>query len=244
MNGDITSHNDGDIGKLIQSTKLTTQPPASMTEADTLIRWMQNLFASEEHLDCTVTCGDMTWKLSKIILTQNPFFAAAFRKTSNFVESQTSTVTLDEEDDPIAVEVLLKHIYAWRYPYDIEKGKLTHGDLTAQDCIRIYAIGEKYQAPTLKAKMIDRFQARMSKDIWIAHIRGSFVIDVKLVYSTTVDTDRGLRAVFAAYGAKHQTELLANDFKQSLLTLYAECPEFGYDMAKACLSNRSSALTA
>jgi len=69
-----------------------------------------SLFDSGLFADCTVRCGDRTWKLHKHVLCKHStFYNGAF--TGDFDEAKTGVLTLSE-DDPEVVDLALRFTYS------------------------------------------------------------------------------------------------------------------------------------
>ncbi|KAK7515416.1 hypothetical protein IWZ03DRAFT_415446 [Phyllosticta citriasiana] len=106
-----------------------------------------NLLESGLFSDFRIRCHDGTvYNVHKNILcTQSQFFKNALNPTSNFLEAQSNTVKL-ENDDPGTVKALIEYFYCSTYMEAIEglpsELLLFHN--------QVYAIGNKYRVQGLK----------------------------------------------------------------------------------------------
>ncbi|MCJ1450659.1 hypothetical protein MMC28_000992 [Mycoblastus sanguinarius] len=91
-----------------------------------------------------------------------------------------------KEDDPQHAEWMLRFLYAHDYYVDYCDGKppiVAHA--------RMYAIADKYDIPILKDLAIAKFAPSL-KDTQAVDIP-SFTAAIEVIYTSTLDTDRGLR---------------------------------------------------
>lgn len=89
----------------------------------------------------------------------------------------------------------------------------TDYDTTAPvlDSAKMYAMGDKYDMQGLKLK---------AKENFVAHLpvsAGDFIAAIPVIYTSTPDTDRGLRDNAAAFAVYHWKTLFAMpDFKKAI----------------------------
>lgn len=124
-------------------------------------------------------------------------------------ESITGTVDL-AEDDPIAVEVLLKHVYGFEYkaPEQGEEVDERHQAHSAMEFhVKAYAIGEKYEAPALKKFALSEFDKLVMKN----SADRSFLKVVAAIYHSSPAEDRGLRDLAVDAVVAHQEALLSDE---------------------------------
>lgn len=75
----------------------------------------------------------------------------------------------------------------------------------------MYAMGDKYDMQGLKLKAKENFVESLPS------CAGDFTAAIPVVYTSTPDTDRGLRDYVAAFAAIHWKPLLAmSDFKRAI----------------------------
>jgi hypothetical protein len=97
----------------------------------------------------------------------------------------------DEEDlsrdDPEIVQLMFDFLYLQSYDHRPSAGNQSCCNLVSH--VRLYAIGEKYGIPHLKEAARKRFDDDVEKEI----ASEIFVEAAKLGFTTTPDSDRGLR---------------------------------------------------
>lgn len=82
---------------------------------------------------------------------------------------------------------------------------------TCVDHANMYAMGDKYDMQGLKLKAKENFAACLTVSI------GDFITAIPVIYSSTPETDRGLRSEAAAYAADHWKALFEMpDFKKAI----------------------------
>ncbi|KAM6506760.1 hypothetical protein FALCPG4_018589 [Fusarium falciforme] len=161
--------------------------------------------------DLNITCGDKQYPVHKaIICPRSSFFRSACE--NHFRESQSNIINLPE-DDPEAVDSMIHYIYNGYYPridpgtQGIPKDRLTlagwnletFGEFTGGLQVKflvlhakVYALAEKYEVSGLKEMAQRCFQI-------VSNCGGccseEFAQACEFVYTTTIDSDRGLRDV-------------------------------------------------
>ncbi|KAG9850659.1 hypothetical protein KCU98_g4235, partial [Aureobasidium melanogenum] len=190
--------------------------PSDESSKGLLLSTIANLHESGAYSDLRIVCGSDTYKVYKnIICPQSSFFHAACRPDT-FMEGQTGTITLpsnpgriinaqsslitpDEFDwdldveDTKSVRAMIHYFYHHDYPTepgsDPESVRLAEhlskGPLVQH--ARMYAMGEKYGVPGLKALALRKFTP--SKIKAVPGLCSAMVI----AYVSTPDTDQNMR---------------------------------------------------
>ncbi|KAK5992066.1 hypothetical protein PT974_05463 [Cladobotryum mycophilum] len=151
--------------------------------------------------DLTITCGRKEYHVHKVLLcTRSSFFKRIC--DGPFKEGLSNTINLPD-DDPEAVDSMMCYIYNGYYP---RKNHGTHRPLGEEPetfeitagfeiefltlHVKVYALAEKYDIPDLKKIALRGFQLLSNCN---AYNKVEFANVCELAYTTTVDSDRGLR---------------------------------------------------
>ncbi|KAK7425167.1 hypothetical protein QQX98_000082 [Neonectria punicea] len=177
---------------------------------ETTSKALQSALISAEsgvYADLIIKCGTDEYPVHKILIcTRSPFFAKAC--DGPFKEGESGEIDLPD-DDPEAVASMICFLYRGCYPRvepDAERPQLsklgetwnieTYGEETIalQDeylCLhaKVYALAEKYQISGLKEMAHRSFSFLIPRTI-SPH---NFAEASEIVYTTTIDADRGLR---------------------------------------------------
>ncbi|GAB1740736.1 hypothetical protein NU219Hw_g5821t1 [Hortaea werneckii] len=200
---------------------------------------LQKLLKTGEYSDLTIKCGLRTFKVHKaIVCARSEYFAAAC-KPGAFKEGATGTIellsTVDPNaakddpsfDDPAAVKLMIDFLYLHDYASirtyldsseatkDFCSGLLGHGpgDAGAIMHAKVYALGSKYQIPSLQSASLKKFEEAAA----LAWATDEFVHAVHLVHSTTPDSDKGLRDVTARVILEHDDELCSKPAMEAVI---------------------------
>ncbi|KAI7103774.1 hypothetical protein KC340_g7823 [Hortaea werneckii] len=187
------------------------------------------LLDTGEYSDLTIKCGLRTFKVHKaIVCARSDYFAVAC-KPGAFKESATGTIELQSTadpdaakedpslDDPAAVKLMIDFLYLHDYanvrtylnspypPKTLSRDAfiLSTGDAGAIMHAKVYALGSKYQIPSLQSASLKKFEEAANL-VWATD---EFVHAVHLVHSTTPDSDKGLRDITARVILEHDNEL-------------------------------------
>ena len=228
----------------MSATPATTSSTIRQDKADSSCR----LFDSGEDSDMTVQCGNRVWKLHRVILYagseyfkkacqvdkfQVRYFAASICTRSNQADSNqegiTGTIELKDED-PQMVGLFLRYFYAHDYQID-DNGK---APLIAH--ARMYAIADKYSVPLLKDLAKERF-ATCLKNIESKGIQSldipTFANAIEIIYTTTLESDRGLRDAIIPIMIEFKTQLRASDEFMGLILSNLREGEFAVEVIDA-----------
>ncbi|KAI5862510.1 hypothetical protein GGS23DRAFT_79516 [Durotheca rogersii] len=214
------------------------QPAGSTTQAvfgmdgpsKELLTSFKQLYARGEYADLVITCHGKQHQVHKaIVCPRSDFFAAACR--GDMKEARTGIIDLPD-DDPQVVDMMVYYFYHLDYstpPLHIIKGKEvtdqmdTHGDgddvTASRPCYsdlvvhaKIYALAGKYFIGGLKALALQKFEAATQKH-WAP---GDFLEAAQEVYTSTLDSDRGLRDAIVKTLFEHR-DLLVQENTRGVL---------------------------
>ncbi|RKK27001.1 hypothetical protein BFJ66_g16860 [Fusarium oxysporum f. sp. cepae] len=192
--------------------------------------------------DLKITCCNKQYQVHKaIICPRSCFFRSACE--NHFQESQSNVINLPE-DDPEAVDSMIYYIYNGYYPkmdpgtQGISKDRLaaagwkleTFGEFTGGLQVKflvlhakVYALAEKYDVLGLKEmaqrcfRIISNCGGCCSKE---------FAQACEFVYTTTIDSDRGLRDVVVQSLHEHPRALDEEHIRSAMRLL----PDLPYDL--------------
>ncbi|KAF6218701.1 hypothetical protein HO133_006052 [Letharia lupina] len=184
---------------------------------------MTMLFDSGEDSDFTVKCGNRVWQLHRVILRSgSEYFKNACSK--KFEEGTSGIVDLKEED-PQYAGILLRYFYALDYQID-DNGK---PPLVAHALV--YAIADKYGVGQLKDLAKEKFAMAITTTR-VTDIP-SFIAAIEVVYTSTLGSDRGLRACLLPKLKEYKQQLRDSDeFMALILSGFGE-GEFAVDVIDA-----------
>ncbi len=104
--------------------------------------------------------------------------------------------------------------------------------------VQMYALGDEYDIKDLKNQALEKFQATM-KDKRGKSDECTAVLEViSTIYSTTLQSDRGLRDIVVAFGAEH-VEKMGELLEMEEVT--AQVPRYTIEVAKASKAKKSKA---
>ncbi|KAH7308609.1 hypothetical protein B0I35DRAFT_464184 [Stachybotrys elegans] len=177
---------------------------------DELMGSLKKLFIGGSYSDLVIKCGSDEHHVHRaIICPRSTFFAAACNGA--FKESNTGVICL-EEDDPQTVELMLYYLYHLDYPKQKETPPPVTPSAKSTQLIpacskstgltlhaKIYAIAEKYDIQGLKTLALRKFK-QGSFFCWVNldYLQANaedFLQAVTEVYTSTIDSDRGMRDV-------------------------------------------------
>ncbi|KAJ3551204.1 hypothetical protein NPX13_g11422 [Xylaria arbuscula] len=195
-----------------------------------LLASFKQLYARGEYADLIITSHGKEYHVHKaIVCPRSDFFAAACRGAMK--EACTGTIDLPD-DDPQAVDMMVYYFYHLDYNppplqaiQDEEAVNKTdtndfgddvialcpsHSDLVVH--AKVYALAAKYLISGLKALSLQKFEAATQRD-WA---RDDFLDAVQEVYTSTLDSDRGLRDAVVKTLYQHR-DLLLQESTQGVL---------------------------
>ncbi|KAM0805987.1 BTB/POZ protein, partial [Usnea florida] len=201
---------------------------------DRLVANIKSLWTSHMYSDLVVRCGEEEYKVHRAILCpRSAFFAKACN--GNFIERKTGIITMDD-DDPEAVKRLLLYLYTFDYPDEDDSDvpvttdrsytpplpsattlEESISDTMSDSCdgatphdprmmtnVLVYAVAEKYDIPELKDLAKHKF-GTLARSKWP---QDGFHAVTEAVFSTTPDTDMGLRQIVMDICSEHFEDIL------------------------------------
>ncbi|RMY61287.1 hypothetical protein D0863_11321 [Hortaea werneckii] len=172
---------------------------------------MRPLLDTGEYSDLTIKCGDRTFQVHKNIVCEGATGTIELQSSTdpNAVEDDPSL------DDPDAVKLMIDFLYLHDYEriatcfsdtLEVSAKRAfgaPDGDYGAIMDAKVYALGCKYQIPSLQSASLEKFETAADL-VWDTE---EFVHAVHLVYSTTPDSDKGLRDIATRVILEHDDEL-------------------------------------
>ncbi|KAK5113000.1 hypothetical protein LTR85_011022 [Meristemomyces frigidus] len=160
------------------------------------------LYASGDYSDLTIICNGREWKVHKFQLcAQSDFFHKAC--SGRFKEAQESKINLDD-DNPDAVDALLKYLYHFDYNTDSGTAPLVLE-------IRIFAIADKYFIEPLKKLAAERFTERCKSE-WNTAV---FAEAVSELYTTAPAPYHTLKRTVVDTVKRHDAQLRSDEVEYS-----------------------------
>ncbi|KAI1496418.1 BTB/POZ protein [Biscogniauxia marginata] len=203
-----------------------------------LIYSMKKLYYTGEYSDLVISCGGKYYKVHKaIVCPRSKFFAKAC--SGDFKEGRDGTIELPE-DDPQIVNIMIYYLYHLDYDASslMRKANDTEDELTRnipapQPCYptlvvhaKVYALAEKYFLDSLKALSTQKFEKIALNYNPRSRVPEGLVESMQEVYTSTVDTDRGLRDVVIKAFHKHKALLGSAEVREVL----KEIPLLTYEL--------------
>ena len=144
-------------------------------------------------------------------------------------QQESSTNTIDLTADGISLVSRMIHcFYYGTYP-DFNEEDDGHTWRSAHQLhAAMYALGDKYDVTSLKNRARANFNRPASK-VYIWDLQG-FIDSIPLVYSSTPDSDRGLRDITVSKIKENPSQYLHEDVKASYRKVLFEVPEFSWDL--------------
>ncbi|PVI05415.1 hypothetical protein DM02DRAFT_498558, partial [Periconia macrospinosa] len=180
------------------------------------------LYISGKYSDFTIVCRDDVHAVHKaIICPRSDFFAAAVDFGKEAIENKIELST----DEPEIVKLMIQYLYDWVIAnsfYFLQGISTT--DLTAPIIhAKVYAIAEKYHIQGLKFVAIENFRLATLDVI----VNKEFCNAIDVVYTTTPDSDRGLRDLVVKR-IRNIVERIG--FPEEVESLCKEIPELAVDV--------------
>ncbi|KAI4639934.1 hypothetical protein J4E93_008733 [Alternaria ventricosa] len=178
---------------------------------------LKGFLESGAYSDLTITSGSDTFNVHKVIVCGRAEF---FARTLKFAESDIIDLP---EDESAIVKLLVQYLYEGEYePFLPDTGStlnLSSVKFNCEECnpsvpslpllngkvdqlllhAKMYEYADKYDVVGLKDLAIEKF-SRSCKHFWD---KDQFSVAAHHVFSTTVDTDKGLRDIVSATISAH-----------------------------------------
>lgn len=207
---------------------------------------LEELYTKGTYSDLKIVSSAKTYSVHKaVICPRTKFFAAACN--GKFKEGHTSIVNLPE-DIPDAVEMMMHYFYHLDYPCKAfwESEKRNHvQDPGASDWssifslklglalhAQVYALAEKYAIEGLKSVALEKFK-KDAESNWSSQV---FLDAAKIVYTSTVGSDRGLRDIVVRNFYSNQWLLI----QPRALETVRDTDGLAYDLLVYVLRNQES----
>ncbi|KAM3424141.1 hypothetical protein BST61_g11314 [Cercospora zeina] len=180
---------------------------------------LKELYEGGDYSDLTVICGPKRFKVHKaIVCTRCHWFASACQE-GRWKEGAENVIYLEaeknnaqaeeiEKDNPEAVQRMLEFLYLHNYSggsITLDTDTVHHGTELILHA-KVYSAGCKYNIPTLKMAAVDKFRTA-AKLHWELDV---FCEAVRIVFTTTPNSDNELREVVATIICSHNTILGAS----------------------------------
>ncbi|TID23405.1 Leptomycin B resistance protein pmd1 [Venturia nashicola] len=192
----------------------------------TSMEGIADLLDSGEYSDMSITCKQKVFKVHKaIVCTRSSFFRNAM-KNGTFTESESGNIDVSD-DDPLAVEAVLRFVYQGSYSSLAENNKdamILH--------TQVYNLAEMYAIKNLKTVAAAEFEKLAKKDFKLP----TLPLAIKEIYENCPADDKTLRDIATRIVLSNYDSLLKptkGDFENTKLM---ELGDFGRDLLHAKLT--------
>ncbi|KAF2493690.1 hypothetical protein BU16DRAFT_527918 [Lophium mytilinum] len=173
-----------------------------------------------EYSDLQVRCGSITYKVHRLVLcSQIEFFRKAC--SAYWREGQECVVNLNH-DNAYAVDALLRYAYSGKCDIFAES---VASSRKALHYVQTYAIGAKYEVTGLQNLAKDYLRPLIEAhggEEWLADV-------IRLVYETTISTDRGLRDIVVDFVVENHNIFAEQSDDDPIPTVMEELGAFSRD---------------
>ncbi|KKY23254.1 putative btb poz-like protein [Diplodia seriata] len=156
--------------------------------------------------DVILFCWGHIFHVHRNVLTwQCKFFKNAFNPTLGFKEARSGEIEMND-DYYDNIYALLEYLYT--YDYKVVLSGEDRGPVPElRFHVKIYATADRYDVPKLKNLARTKFSQTL-ENARIHDVQDGLYKVLKDVYTTTPDTDRGLRDLVLQYCASHNEMVL------------------------------------
>ncbi|CAD6594566.1 MAG: hypothetical protein ASARMPREDX12_009615 [Alectoria sarmentosa] len=164
---------------------------------------LRRLFGNSEGADVLFVCGEVTWNAHTFVLQLGSKVLGKMCSGS-FQEVITGRIEL-KQHEPHLVHRMLQHLYMVDYSAsEIETdGKKEESFVSELHThVMMYAMGDEYDIKDLKEEALWKFNKAVEAKQEQSDEPTSVLEVVPAIYTTTPDSDRGLRDAVVAWGAK------------------------------------------
>lgn len=198
---------------------------------------------SEKYSDLTIVCGDRQFKVHKaIVCTASDVLR---REVDGKMKEALTGVIQHDMFDADTVARMISYLYKQQYNVESDASRTLRpaqldGDTDVQAMVlpdvneklgahvRMYAIGQYYNIPTLRSLAVENFSATAEAE-WASD---GFMEVVKEVDLLTSRDDRELRNALRAVGTKHVEELVKDDVFMQALSDFDQMQDFAADILR------------
>lgn len=135
-----------------------------------------------------------------------------------------------DEDDPIAIEMLLRHLYAFEYAEVI---------VTLRQHVVTFATAQKYHLATLAHDAFHETEAMLSS--YQLEENDTEIFATLVMLFEHMKEDYNLNKALMAFLQSNSECLFGKSYQKALLETFAECPEFARDLAIAGMTATAAA---
>ncbi|KAI1502474.1 hypothetical protein F5X99DRAFT_156131 [Biscogniauxia marginata] len=200
-----------------------------------LVEGIANLFNNPEYADTKIYIGSFELPAHGLVLAvQSPFFKKSLG--GNFQESKTKQFRFTEGSAHAHWRVF-EYMYTGNYSEGPSKLLDVQDDSELVKDVRVYTTADFFLMDELKAYALDKFKSKLQQ-LWVSEL---FVDCIREVYSSTNESDEGIRGAVVQAAKEHLNDLW---LKKPFQALVREVGEFAVDLvAKFRVSNASSVNT-
>ncbi|KXH69607.1 BTB/POZ domain-containing protein [Colletotrichum salicis] len=196
-----------------------TMDPPGQPQKD-LYASLETLYSTGKYSDLTICSTTKEYHVHRaIVCPRSEFLDAACR--NSFKEASDGVISL-LDDESCVVDMMLQYFYRLDYQHSIDTEHLARPSEQSQDDgaessdlllhAKVYGIAEKYVVSGLKGLALSKFESA-ALNHWGT---SDFLEAINEAYTSTLETDRGLRDVILKVFSKHK-ELLDRDEVKTLL---------------------------
>ncbi|TVY24589.1 hypothetical protein LHYA1_G006306 [Lachnellula hyalina] len=209
-----------------------------MAQAKSVVDTIARCFDNGTYSDLTIKCHYRSWKVHRVVVcSQSTVLHAAcmtgfkviIQERSSFSsksdptqEQYTGVIDLDD-DDPVAVEILLKYFYTGKYNEPIDEMKELRQQLQVQ--VLTYNLADKYDVLALMGLAAKRFKSTLNDGPTTVEYL-SVISDVYAIPTST----NSLRVTATEHARANFRDMIQSDDSEVLRTTLQDIPEFAFDV--------------